>query len=122
MDVNGGPRMVSSSLNRHTPGPSRRRFGRCSSVVLAVATSLLVAATGDVDVTFGDRGLLIFNVGSFGSCSTDLIQQASGKLVLAGYGAQGGSDADFVLTRHNASGTRDATFGDRGLAGADFTG
>src|SRR5262245_26705524 len=114
--------MVSTSRNRQASGSSRRCLARFGTVVLVVTTSLLIGATGGLDATFGDAGVTHFCIGNYGSCSSDVLQQASEKLVLAGYGARAGADMDFVVTRISATGARDLTFGDNGLAGADFAG
>jgi uncharacterized delta-60 repeat protein len=114
--------MVTESLERQTHGLWQARLARCGTAVVVLMTALLAGATGDLDATFARGGLLTFSIGGFGSCSTDLLQQPSGKLVFAGWGVHAGDSQDFVVTRYDAAGRRDTTFGDDGLALSDFNG
>ncbi|MDE2180609.1 MAG: hypothetical protein KGJ40_07160, partial [candidate division NC10 bacterium] len=74
------------------------------------------AADGDLDPTFGAGGTVTTD---FSSSSSDwafaLILQPDGKLVAAGR-----SSYNFALTRYNANGTLDTSFGSGGKVTTDF--
>jgi uncharacterized delta-60 repeat protein len=114
--------MLGTSRGRPGTGHRRSRSARFWAITVALASSLLAAATGDLDTTFGNAGVVTFDVGDSDNCGNDLLQQASGKLVFAGFGEHAGTDSDFVATRYDSSGQRDDSFGIDGIAGADFHG
>ena len=72
-------------------------------------------ADGSMDDTFDGDGLLLTQVGVRGE-GHSVIQQADGKLVVAGFSeeASGFSDAHFAVLRYNNNGTLDTTFNDTG--------
>jgi uncharacterized delta-60 repeat protein len=70
-------------------------------------------ADGSLDNTFGNSGKLLIPVGSSDDYSFSVIQQADGKLVVAGYSSNG-NNYDFSLIRLNADGSLDNTFGNSG--------
>ena len=79
---------------------------------------------GTLDTTFGsvDGKVTTDFVGSFDSGSS-LIQQADGKLLLAGYVREEGGYDNFALARYNLDGTLDTSFGGGdGKLTTDFAG
>ena len=64
---------------------------------------------GTLDTSFSGDGKLTTAIGTSYDDAFDVIQQADGKLVVAGY-AQVGSYADFALVRYNGNGSLDASF------------
>jgi uncharacterized delta-60 repeat protein len=67
--------------------------------------------------------LFSLRVGNIGAAANAIFQQADGKLVLVGAGNPDGDfDDDLLVVRLNADGTRDNTFGNDGIASADFGG
>jgi uncharacterized delta-60 repeat protein len=121
MDVTRRTNMIGSPVDRPVSGRSTHRR-RILALLLVLSLALVVGATGDLDVTFGDHGILTFGIGSYGSCGSAGLQQSSGKLVFAGSSVRSGSQFDFVVTRYNGNGALDTTFGEGGIAGADFNG
>lgn len=69
---------------------------------------------GSLDTTFDDDGKVITNIGSGSSNAQSVIQQADGKLVVAGSGTDG-SQGSFALARYNDDGTPDIHFGNGGV-------
>ena len=76
---------------------------------------------GTLDATFGNGGKATLDIGGSHDFASGLIQQADGKLVIAG-GTISGSQYRFVFARFNADGTLDATFGTGGTRLVDFGG
>ena len=66
-------------------------------------------ADGTLDTSFDGDGKLITNFGSNNSYGNSVIQQADGKLVVAGEG-----DNNFALARYNLDGSLDTSFGESG--------
>ena len=64
---------------------------------------------GSLDDTFGIGGKQLIPVGLGTDWSSSIIQQADGKLVVAGT-SENGSDSDFSLVRLNSDGSLDETF------------
>ena len=64
----------------------------------------------DLDPTFGDGGGVLFDVGPEAAANATAVQP-DGKILVAG---RQGSNA--FLARFNPDGSRDATFGDGGVA------
>jgi uncharacterized delta-60 repeat protein len=82
--------------------------GNAKKIVEAGAGSLArFNANGSVDTSFGNRGLV--SVASTSDIAGVVIQPADGKIVIAG-----DNGPTFVLTRYNANGTLDKTFGTGG--------
>ncbi|MBQ23729.1 hypothetical protein [Alcanivorax sp.] len=75
---------------------------------------------GRLDPGFADGGILSLTLGSGYDQINAAIQQADGKIVVAGAGLH--SDDDFVLARLNNDGSLDTTFGTDGLVITDFGG
>ena len=70
-------------------------------------------ADGSLDSSFGTGGKLLIPVGDYLDQAYSVIQQADGKLVLAGYSNRVG-DNDYSIVRLNADGTLDTDFGTGG--------
>ena len=78
-------------------------------------------ADGTADATFGNGGKATLDIGGSHDFASGLIQQADGKLVIAG-GSVSGSQYRLVFARFNADGTLDTTFGTGGTTLVDFGG
>src|SRR5262249_36132283 len=75
---------------------------------------------GGSDPTFGTNGIATTTIQG-GWTPVGVIQQTSGKLVLAGTSVFAGEER-FVLVRFSADGALDATFGDGGVVSTPNTG
>lgn len=73
---------------------------------------------GTFDGTFGNRVFTAFGANRSEANSTAV--QADGKIVVAGYSYNSNSNQDFALTRYNADGTLDSTFGTNGKVTTAF--
>jgi uncharacterized delta-60 repeat protein len=79
----------------------------------------VIAAPGDLDLTFGGTGKVTTSVGSFHDSGQAVAVQNDGKIVMAGYVYQNGYD--FAVVRYNADGSLDSTFNGTGKATTDFS-
>ena len=70
---------------------------------------------GTLDASFGGDGTLTTDLGSFFDVGHSVIQQADGKLVMAGY-----ANYDLALVRYNLDGTLDTDFGSDGKLTTDI--
>ena len=86
---------------------------------VAVHCATPPAPTG-LDPTFGGTGRVSTSVGGFGHGEAVVIQPAGGIVTAGWHNTPGG--ADFALTRHDASGNLDHSFGTAGIASTDFGG
>ncbi|MFO1349102.1 MAG: hypothetical protein U1F12_11050 [Pseudomonadales bacterium] len=79
---------------------------------------------GSLDETFGEKGIVTMGFGTKDDTCLSIIQQADGKLVVAGEAAMsnGNDKADFALARFNADGSLDSSFGTGGKVTTDFNG
>ncbi|MGI8836580.1 MAG: hypothetical protein ACR2H4_08070 [Pyrinomonadaceae bacterium] len=87
------------------------------SIVLAISLflalpALTFAAPGDLDLSFGNGGKVITQVGSNAGARSVAIQ-SDGKIVAAGY-SDNGANYDFAVVRYNTDGTLDTSFGGTG--------
>jgi uncharacterized delta-60 repeat protein len=73
----------------------------------------LLAAPGDLDLTFGSSGKVISAYGGTSMFGPAIKVQADGKIVVAGKHNNGGND-DFVIQRYLGSGALDPDFGSGG--------
>lgn len=71
-------------------------------------------AHGAVDTTFGSSGAVTTAIGAGDDNGRDLVRQADGKLVLAGY-SHNGSNMDVALVRYQPDGSLDSGFGSGGI-------
>lgn len=76
---------------------------------------------GTVDNSFNGTGTFSQAIGVNNDALYSVIQQADGKLVMAGYGF-GSSNDDFLLVRLNTDGTLDTSFDSDGILFIDFNG
>lgn len=85
------------------------------SIALAKLT-----ASGGLNATFGSAGEVVTAViGSTANGARGTAIQSDGKIVTVG-GSGDGQGKDFALTRYNADGTLDTTFGQQGIATTRF--
>lgn len=70
-------------------------------------------ANGTLDTTFNGTGKLIVPVGGGNDVGNSVVVQSDGKIIMAGYCANGGNQ-DFCLVRFNADGTLDTGFNSTG--------
>lgn len=82
---------------------------------LLFAPTLCLAAAGDLDLTFGDGGLVITDIDGSHTGAEDVAIQADGKILVAG-----DLGWDFALARYNPDGTLDTGFGADGQVTTDF--
>jgi len=82
--------------------------------IIVVLQSLLLAAEGDLDSSFGTNGIVITHADSSWDDALSIAIQSDGKIVAAGYSSIGGTD-DFALARYNTDGTLDSSFGTNGV-------
>jgi uncharacterized delta-60 repeat protein len=66
-------------------------------------------ADGSLDASFDGDGIVTTAIGAANDYAQSVIQQADGKLVVAGY-SHNGSDSDVALVRYNADGSLDTGF------------
>ncbi len=71
-------------------------------------------ADGSVDTTFGNNGVTFTDFNSGRDLAFDVVQQADGKLVVAGASAGPTGRSDFAVARYTASGALDGAFGTGG--------
>jgi uncharacterized delta-60 repeat protein len=76
---------------------------------------------GSLDPSFGSGGIALHSVGSVSDHTKAIAVQADGKILTAGY-FDDGVDDQSCLTRFNADGTVDITFGNNGSATLDIGG
>ena len=101
-----------------------------AALTIALPTALTSAsgtAPGDLDITFGDGGHALVDVGSWGARASAVAVQPDGKIVLAGYtrpappppsparAPDGDENLDFVVARLDSNGSLDPTFGTDGV-------
>jgi len=78
-------------------------------------------ANGSLDTSFGTGGLVCVSSGKTYASIYGMALQADGKIVLAGWTANAGDPNSFLLTRYNANGTLDTTFGASGVTLTAFS-
>ena len=78
---------------------------------------------GTLDTSFGNNGKVVTSIGLGDDGAQALAVQGDGKIVLAGFAANGNSDDfDFALVRYLADGSIDPTFGTGGKVVTDIAG
>jgi uncharacterized delta-60 repeat protein len=78
-------------------------------------------SNGSLDNAFGTGGKVTTDFSSSDNLGFSAVIQTDGKLIVAGYVGLL-SDSDFAITRYNADGSLDATFGSGGKITTDFFG
>lgn len=79
-------------------------------------TSLLFSQAGELDPSFANGGILIWDVSGGQDTGKGIAVQDDGKIIVAGSGGfAGGLSFDMYLTRLNEDGSVDETFGENGL-------
>lgn len=86
-----------------------------TTLSLLVGTSSAQADPGSLDPTFGKDGIVTTAIGSRGSAAWAVAIQPNGKIISAGVSQEAGGPTEFALTRHNADGSPDTTFGSDGV-------
>jgi uncharacterized delta-60 repeat protein len=94
----------------------RARLWFAAAVAVLVCCAAAVAATtgpGSVDLSFGDHGTVVAGGNDAPYDDPDLAVQPDGKIVMVAFALPRVSPADngYLLTRYNADGTLDTTFG-----------
>src|SRR6266496_6498231 len=91
-----------------------------ATIMSAVIARPAFAASGDLDATFGDGGLVTtsFGVGLYSEIN-GLALQSDDKIVGAGL-FYDGSNGQFALARYYPDGSLDTTFGMNGMVTTDF--
>ena len=79
-----------------------------------------MAFAGDLDTSFDVDGLLESRDLNQSRSGSDVALAPGGKLVVAGTSTGSDGTTDLMVTRYNADGSLDATFGTNGRATADF--
>src|SRR5918998_1386197 len=96
------------------PAAVRRAFqSKPFNPAEALERRTLLSAAGDLDPTFsGDGKLVVPDVQGYIRSLTSAALQPDGKLVVAGgAGRYGLGEGDVLVSRYNANGTPDTTFG-----------
>jgi uncharacterized delta-60 repeat protein len=83
-------------------------------------TTTIVAASGALDVSFGESGK--FHKNFFGSTenATAIATQSDGKIVIVGNAYRDATATDIMLSRYQEDGSPDPSFGIGGVVTADF--
>jgi uncharacterized delta-60 repeat protein len=80
---------------------------------------------GSIDTSFGTNGVVTTDI-VVNDTATSMTMQSDGKIVVAGFGddhgSESGSQTDFVLVRYNSDGTIDTGFGKDGKVITDIFG
>ncbi|HXI93524.1 MAG TPA: HYR domain-containing protein [Blastocatellia bacterium] len=86
-------------------------------LLASVPLSLVRAASGDLDASFGAGGKVVLAFPGASDAIRAVVLQGDGKLV-----AVGSDGSDFALARYNSDGSLDGTFGSGGRVTTDFSG
>ncbi|RYD40662.1 MAG: hypothetical protein EOP83_34965, partial [Verrucomicrobiaceae bacterium] len=122
--------------SRSSPGSMNdeiaRKFHLLTTAMLLVPALPAAAASGQVDMTFGDSGRTVVNLRTPSTSGTTVDEatafavQPDGKILLGGSSTtngvfQGPGGVDFSLLRLLPDGTLDPSFGGDGLVTTDFS-
>jgi uncharacterized delta-60 repeat protein len=114
--------MRCSALGRRVfHGMSPGAFAALGLLVVSLHTAPGYAFPGELDPSFGTKGVVITDFAGGEDMAFALVRQSDGRLVAAGRSTTGGS-ADFALARYNTDGSLDPGFGTGGQALTDFGG
>jgi len=86
------------------------------SALLALLTSVAMAAPGDLDTTFGSGGKVLTSISGTDRAYCVAVQ-SDGKIVIAGY-----AGSDIAVVRYTSTGALDPTFGSGGIVTTSLTG
>ncbi len=103
--------MTATKITRRVIGA-----GALGLAMLALTEAAALGAAGDLDPSFGTAGIAVH--GKVPELAVETLVQPDGKIVRVDVETGG----DFTVRRFNADGSPDGTFGDAGLAVADFGG
>ena len=97
--------------------------GRLCALILALAVpAVALAGPGDLDLTFGDHGVVVTDLTGGKDFGNSMLIQPDGRIVVAGTVDFQGPDSDFGLARYLGDGALDASFGVAGLVTTDLSG
>ena len=111
--------VYSNCRNVYIHGDRRTLTAATSTSVTITAPVVVPAARSALDPTFAADGLASHDVGF--TSTAGVVVQSDGKSVIAGTAGVAGSES-FGITRYNADGSLDTTFGDNGVSNASFGG
>jgi len=97
-----------------------------TAILAAFADMTILAAPGDLDLSFGNGGIVsevITNIGHYRQPSSILVQP-DGKILVSGQIDEYGDLVSFFLARYNSAGSLDSSFGENGVivAPIDYSG
>lgn len=89
-------------------------------ILLLFYTAFAFAQSGEIDATFGTAGKVITGLGANINSANAVIVQPDGKFLVGGTYISNFGNNDFALSRYNADGTLDVSFGTDGKAVTTF--
>jgi uncharacterized delta-60 repeat protein len=91
-------------------------------LIISIGTAAAaLAATGDLDISFGTNGIAITTVpGSTFAAFPDVAVQPDGKVVISFSANSASSGFDMILARYNPNGSLDTTFSGDGIVTSPF--
>src|SRR5262245_60024599 len=96
---------------------ARRNWRKAITTAAAmsmVCLTILNAADGDLDLSFGSGGKVMTDFSGLNDYARGVAMDANGRIVVAGHSASDYYTPDVSLARYNPDGTLDATFGNGG--------
>ena len=117
--------LLRQNLRLHTVGGRKRLTSLFTIAILLLSLLPLAqvhAASGDLDVTFGNGGIVFTDTTGVPGVQTDLdgaqatAIQSDGKIVAAGYARDAAGVRQYTVVRYDANGTLDPYFGNGGIA------
>lgn len=85
-----------------------------------IVSMVRLLPNGELDTLFADKGKIKTKI-SFGALAlTSLLLQPDGKILSGGYAQMDNNDWEFIIVRYDTMGFKDTTFGNGGIAVADF--
>src|SRR5262245_29092367 len=111
--------LIALARFRHTV---RRLLVLCLIVLSVIGwpASRVQAGIGNLDPAFGKNGRVSVKFPGGFNQARSVIIQPDNKIVVAGSNA-GSGNSDFVLSRYNADGSLDSSFGEGGKVATDFS-
>ncbi len=94
--------------------------GQSNTVAISDFALARFLADGTPDLTFSGDGQLTTNVSPGGDYAYSVALQPDGKILAGGFVAGSNSISDFAVVRYLSDGSLDASFGNSGVALADF--